>query len=338
MRTSERAAAWAQVLLSSEKPASPEGVAIFDDALTDLPDILSYPGPECQDLIKPFHKVLVRVWIKTVVIGHASWGGWTMVAGSATAGIIPPMKTTTSLQIPDVSVSSALVRHLNTIPQHIPEMDGGELNQIMTYLTLIDMPRHCPGVKPGLHPETRDAYFLCLLAILRALALKKRVVDATLARKRAIIGGISHDLFSFTSLFVLDLIQSPHRVSMALEKGIIDVIFKLPSIYFVLCAERRFENGIVQNLRSILATISRFLVNQTILRGAIRTISTVAREKGLDERLKKNSREVWEAWNIVQTKANGFYAVRREAWTQFCGNPKVSGRQLVQHSLTFCII
>ncbi|KAL0070353.1 hypothetical protein AAF712_002541 [Marasmius tenuissimus] len=355
MRTPEQAATWAQVrarwsnvvepwiscilqkvLLASEEPISPEGVAIFDGALTHIPEILSYPSLECENLLKPLQKTLVQIWMKAITIGHASWGGWSTVAGTATTGIIKsplappvPLPTTSPQTAEDIRLGSTLIQHFNTVARRLPEMDGRELNQVLFYLALMDAPSACfSGVKPNLRLGNGDAFFLCLLSILRTLALRKRVVNTTDSQQHAVVESMSHDLFSLTSLLVRELMLSPHRALVALENGIIDVIFKLPPVHFILCDERRvhFKEGIVQNLCGILATISRFLVNQAVLRGAVRKINKAAWVDGMDERLKRNSVEVWEAWLVMQSKAYGFYTVRCAVWTQFCGNPKVSRR------------
>ncbi|KAK1220412.1 hypothetical protein PQX77_016822, partial [Marasmius sp. AFHP31] len=351
MRTPEQATTWAQVrarwsnivepwiswilqkvLLASEEPISPEGVAIFDGALNHIPEILSYPSPECENLLKSLQKTVVQVWLKTITIGHASWGEWTMAAGLATTGIIKsplaapvPSPTTSPRNADAIRLGSTLIQHFSIVVRRLPEMAKTELNQVLFYMTLIEAPSACfSDIKPDLDQDSRDTHFLCLMSILRTLALKKRVVSTTDSRQRAIIEGMSHDIFSLASLLVRNLMSSPHRALVALEGGIIDIIFKLPSVYFILCNERRvrFKGGMEQNLCSILASISRFLVNQAVLRGAVRKINNIAWIDGMDEQLKKNSAELWEAWNVMQSKAYGFYTIRCSVWTKFCGNPK----------------
>ncbi|KAK1217384.1 hypothetical protein PQX77_019922, partial [Marasmius sp. AFHP31] len=136
MRTPEQATTWAQVLLASEEPISPEGVAIFDGALNHIPEILSYPSPECENLLKSFQKTVVQVWLKTITIGHASWGEWTMAAGLATTGIIKsplaapvPSPTTSPRNADAIRLGSTLIQHFSIVVRRLPEMAKTELNQ-----------------------------------------------------------------------------------------------------------------------------------------------------------------------------------------------------------------
>ncbi|KAK1220469.1 hypothetical protein PQX77_016762 [Marasmius sp. AFHP31] len=162
-----------QVLLASEEPTTPEGMATFEEAMTHIPKIIATcQSSQLQPLVRPFQKLLAQGWLEAVDKQRPSWRVWSIAVGTF---VSLPRRTTPTL-IPTTSYQQDerfvfyLIRHLDAQVVHVPQMDGPELDHVLKHKTLLHAPTCFPDGSPISSGEHIKWFIAVLLGVMRALA------------------------------------------------------------------------------------------------------------------------------------------------------------------------
>ncbi|KAK1231902.1 hypothetical protein PQX77_004970 [Marasmius sp. AFHP31] len=305
-------------IVVTEEPTTPDGVNALDRALTCIPELIfsldmdNRPAQHLENLV-------VQAWLKVVDKDYLSWGPWSL----ATTGIVMGRHTTTTLVPVATSpvlyplgggpaLSLILIRKLNNLVEYLPTMHPLHLSYFNAFFSLINSTNQCfRNSRPILLECNRPELLIrSLLRVVRTLLCKRKLApglepgDLDRTDPERIVHFVA-----YTSLSLLHNVKhNPLDVLNVLEHGIIDVMFKVPPLYFLLDHESRsFSAGFV----AVLEVLSRFLVYETIMRRFIRKTQKIRTSEDLEQRLQSVSEPVWGAWVRVRDKALHLYGVYR---------------------------
>ncbi|KAL0069979.1 hypothetical protein AAF712_002876 [Marasmius tenuissimus] len=301
-----------------EEPTTSDGVDTLNCALTCIPELIlslelgNNPAPHLENLV-------VQAWLKVVDKNHPSWGPWSLVL----VGIVMDRPTTTTL-IPvatspvlyqlegDPALGLILIRKLDILVEYLPTMDPLHLSYFHAFFTLIINTDQCfRNGRPILLECNRPELLIrSLLRVLRTVFYKRKLAPGL--EPGDLDRNDPEHIVHFVACVSLSLLRNvehnPLDVLEVLEYGIIDIMSKVPPLYFLLDSESR---SLSTCFVAVLEVISRFLVYETIMRRFIRKTQKIRSSEDLEQRLRSVSEPVWGAWVRVKDKALVLYDVYR---------------------------